>query len=763
MAGPVLQLFPPPPRLPRQTSPAKKLHVKTSTPESTTDNMNVASRKPQPDLHDLIIKVNSVPVSPSSSIAPPSSVVSPPQAHIPQSFAIHTPPSQSRPIFDSPPRQHHPSSTLPRKSSQRAPNRGAPSPSIPLSHDHIQNSPPRSIPEPNRTVSPAFSTTPTLVRGNSTATQLRSVSPQSQMPMRSIFPVYDPTKALSQQAYKPTQASPTHIPRTQISRSPYSPEFYVPHGNIANNGSKSPPPKPFFTPSHLLDNLWLATNGQAEPSVQMYTLRMHRQTVANPTITFGTTPSLPFYSLAQSNLVGDHEVQSIMNELVIQRHHPTQPRVLPIAQLDLMAPPSMDSTTFDPRQQEPVTLLTSIFPKLAALQALDTAANSAAASHIALADPGATSPAAQQLAEDVIGGAAQRECCALTWTRDDPNQQPNPYAEYLPSAGSYQLHHPTLGTFPIRIEGDCSVINRPSTRPVTQIYGHNMPSTPQLPLRKPASITLLNPYILSPSSPRATSFSPRSKSFSPLSPPPRLDSLANDGRPISITPSEMSVTQLPTTTDATASDELLARLDFTNDALTLNLGALSHFGNPFLVDVAASALLSVAVAEAVRGKKNSRHASRENFEPPPPNTTALGGPKPESDAKAFREAFKDGFNAWGGGKAKPPVPVKSLRKWSMKSSGTETMSRDVSFDKDIELGEWYGQGKNKTTTTMTTGTKEEKKAREKKEKEDRLPFVARTVISVLTFVFKAVVFVLKVGVKIVAGVVVMITRNWSKL
>lgn len=568
--------------------------------------------------------------------------------------------------------------------------------------------------------------------------------------MRSMFPVFDPTKHITQQAYKPTQASPTHIPKAQISRSPYSPEFYVPHSKVVADGSTSPPPKPFFTPSNLLDNLWLAANGQDDPAVQLYTLRMHRATAANPTITFGTTPSLPFYSLAQANLAGGHEIPSIMNELVIQRHHPTQPRVLPISHLDLIAPPSMDRNAFDPHQQEPVTLLTSIFPKLAALQALDVAANSPAAGHIALADPGATSPAAQRLAEDVLAGAAERECCALTWSRDTPNQQTNPWAQHLPSEGSYQLHHPTLGTFPIQIEGDCSVINKPSTRPVTAIYGHNMPATSQ-PHQKPASITLLNPYILSPSSPRANA-------FSPLQPPQRLDSITNDARPISITPSEMSVTQLPTTTDAAPSDAMLARLDFTNDALTLNLGALTRFGSPFLVDVAASALLAVAVAEAVRGR-SSRNASRENFEPPPPSIEL--GPKKESDAKAFSEAFKDGFNSFGG-KAGMKNPAKSLRKWhgSIKGSSPST-TRSDSFDKDIELGEWYGQGKTKDSKVQVKD--KNGKAKGKTEDEEKLPFVTRTIISVLTMTFKTVVFVLRIAVKVVAGVIVMITRNFSKL
>jgi hypothetical protein len=472
---------------------------------------------------------------------------------------------------------------------------------------------------------------------------------------------------------------------------------------------------------------------------------MHRATAANPTITFGTTPSLPFYSLAQSNLAEGNDVPSIMNEVLIQRHHPTQPRVLPIAHLDIIAPPSLDIGMFNAQQQEGTTLITSIYPKLAALQALDAAANSPAASHIALADPGAQSPAAQRLAEDVLAGAAQRECCALAWTKDDPQQQANPWAQHIPSEGNYQLHHPTLGTFPIKVEGDCSVMNTPSTRPVTAIYGHNAPITPQS-ARKPASIAILNPFVLSPTT-------PRTNAFSPLPPPPRLDEM---NRPVSLTPSVMSIGQLPTTTDATADDAILGRLDFTNDALTLNLGAIMRFGNPFLVDVVTSSLLAVAVAEATRGRK-SRKGSQESFEPPPPSFLLTH--QKEDTAKAFKESFVEGFQGFGG-KTKTPVSGKSLKKFasSLKSSAT-SRSPSASFDKDIELGEWYGQDR----TTKTKESKAEKKAKKQQDEQDKLPFVARTIISVLTFAFKSVVFVVKIAIKIVAGVVIMITRNFGKL
>ncbi|KAF9697285.1 hypothetical protein EKO04_005024 [Ascochyta lentis] len=747
MTGTGFQLFPPPPRGPRQTSPARRPSpgIKPSVPAPVVERKDSANHMEEPlDFHELVIQVNSVPVSPTNPSNVRPTITAPPRARIAPASGSSSRPTAPSPVI----------------TAQEDFYRG-PSPSFSTPHAYS--------PEPNRTASPAFSTCDTLVRSNTTATRAPR-SPQEEVQMRSMFPTYNPNLPLAQQAYKPAQASPTQIPREQISRSPYSPEPYVPHSNTSsiNTLTVKSPPKPFFTPSHLLDNLWLAANGQEEPEVQIYTLKMHRATLANPTITFGSTPSLPFYSLAQTNLAGeDAPIPSIMNELMIQRHHPTQPRVLPIAQLDLLAPPSMDSMMFDPQQQELTTLLTSIYPKLAALQALDAAANSPAASRIALVDPGAQSPAAQRLAEDVLAGAAQRECCALAWTRDDPNQQSNPWAQHIPSEGSYQLHHPTLGTFPIQIEGDCSLINKPSTRPITTIYGHNMPPTPAVPGLKPACITLLNPYILSTST-------PRTNAFSPLPLPPRFDA---QNRPISATPSTMSVNQLPTTTDATADDAMLARLDFTNDALTLNLGALSRFGNPFLVDVAASTLLAVAVAEATRGR-SSRKTSLQNFDAPPPNDYELH--TPETKARSFKETFTrdwEGVDARSKqGRRNAGLALSSgLKKFvsSLKSttvdepnqdraasqSTTRARDRNAQFDKDIELGEWYGHGRGQTAEPST---QTEKKAKKAKDDEDKLPLVVRGIISIVTFFFKAVIWVLTLAFRVVAGVVKLLVRSFAK-
>ncbi|KAF2997691.1 hypothetical protein E8E13_006401 [Curvularia kusanoi] len=735
MTGTGFQLFPPPPRA-RQTSPARRPSpgVKPSVPAPVVERKDSANHLEEPvDFHELVVQVNSVPVSPSNigNVAPV--IAAPPRAYVAPANGSTAGPAAPGII------------------AQEDFYRG-PSPSLNGIHAYS--------PEPNRAASPAFSTCETLVRSNTTATRPPR-SPQEEIQMRSMFPTYNPNLPLSQQAYKPTQASPTHL---QTSRSPYSPEPYVPHSSTSRNtAAAKPAPKTFFTPSNLLDNLWLAANGQEEPAVQIYTLKMHRATLANPTITFGTTPSLPFYSLATTNLAGeDAPVQSIINEILIQRHHPTQPRVLPIAQLDLISPPSLDAATFNPQQQESTTLLTSIYPKLAALQALDAAANSPAASRIALVDPGAQSPAAQRLAEDVLAGAAQRECCTLLWTRDDPTQQANPWAQHIPSEGNYQLHHPTLGNFPVQIEGDCSLINKPSTRPITTIYGHNMPSTPALPQQKPASITLLNPYILS-------TTTPRTNAFSPLPLPPRFDA---QNRPISATPSTLSVSQLPTTTDATADDAVLARLDFAADALSLNLGALTRFGNPFLVDVAASTLCAVAIAEATRGRK-SRAASPHCFAAPPVDDGfEESAMTPEGKARSLKDSLR---RDWAGADARSKdgraragqAATVSFRKLmnalrSHDGSGASSPSQASGFtmgDKDIELGQWYGQPKSQVGGKET---KAERKARRAQEKEDQLPFVARTLLGLLKWGVKVVVWVVMLVFRVLAAVVRVLVRRVDK-
>jgi hypothetical protein len=226
---------------------------------------------------------------------------------------------------------------------------------------------------------------------------------------------------------------------------------------------------------------------------------------------------------------------------------------------------------------------------------------------------------------------------------------------------------------------------------------------------------------------------------------------------------------------------VLARLDFAADALSLNLGALTRFGNPFLVDVAASTLCAVAIAEATRGRKSRAGSPQNGFAPPPtpPASGEFETVTPEGKAKSLKESLR---RDWAGvdarskhGRAKAgQAATASLSKFlrALKSEtgvdGDSTASRAPSrADKDIELGEWYGQSHAQLQAGSAPGvagkeTKAERLARKQREKEERLPFVARAVLGLLKYGVKAVVWVLMLVFRFLAAVVRMLVRRVDK-
>jgi hypothetical protein len=193
MAGPALQLFPPPPRphVPTQTSPNRspnrRHREKPPTPEPPPERMDSAQDTKGPsDFHELIIQVNSVPVSPSGSAVHPGPIAPPPRAHIPQVHA-RTPPQESRPTFGSPARAADISPVTARETTWTSPNLRATSPAISAQDGNEWGRPQASSPDPNRATSPAFSTSATLVRANSSATHAPAqCSPYTILPSLSL-------------------------------------------------------------------------------------------------------------------------------------------------------------------------------------------------------------------------------------------------------------------------------------------------------------------------------------------------------------------------------------------------------------------------------------------------------------------------------------------------------------------------------------------------------------------------------------------------
>ncbi len=431
-----------------------------------------------------------------------------------------------------------------------------------------------------RVASPAFSEAATAISGttalgrsNSCATERTVVETP---PIRSIFPQYDHSLPLSLQQYRPALPSPTHIPQEKINK-------HVACSNdiltfVYNSAEASSSSQPSYTPESEFPRLWDIANGKStSTSPRSYSLKLHRQEArfkskkaskASDGLKFGASSLEPFYSLVDSAVSPEDEAilqslgQTSEREIIVHRHHPTKPRSIPIAHLNLSAPPAFPYLGSGMGKEVKSTVITTIYPKLAALLAIDAAAHSPAANEIALLDPTASSPAAAHLAQEAVRENSLRESCSLFWESD-------PAAITL---GHYKLHHPVLGSFAVALSGD--VATSYNTATASQSY----PTLQQNARAARVEIRAPGPQEEASSSMPSTSPS----SFSPLSASP--SSIQKPFRPAS----------------ANLPGPLLATLDFTTDTLHLNIGEIVLLNNPHLPDILVTTLLAVCVSESRR-------------------------------------------------------------------------------------------------------------------------------------------------------------------
>ncbi|KAF9893120.1 hypothetical protein FE257_012531 [Aspergillus nanangensis] len=246
-----------------------------------------------------------------------------------------------------------------------------------------------------------------LLRSDSPATTVESaVSPV--IPMRSMFPRYDPNKPLNQQNYYPQPAPATET------RRPKPPQLtIVPPPEIDQSlGPKTVPasvmnfpsiPAARYSSAEELKNLWEAANGQRPQGLAgVYNLRVARTDSA--TFTFGD-PKSPFYTVQTYST----------DELSIQRANPTNPKSnVPIMTLKLE----------DRRRRELPNdgRVTQLFSRLAAMLAIDEA-KELAKHH--LLDSGE----AAEVEANALKRAAAHESCRLSWN----------HAKQV-----YELRHPSF-------------------------------------------------------------------------------------------------------------------------------------------------------------------------------------------------------------------------------------------------------------------------------------------------------------------------------
>jgi hypothetical protein len=243
------------------------------------------------------------------------------------------------------------------------------------------------------------------------------------------------------------------------------------------------------------------------------------------TFTFGSTPSQPFYTL---------ETYST-NELAIHRTNPRKPTVkIPILLLALEA----EARRLPPHDG----LLTYIFPKLAAMLAIDQS-NELAAAH------GLAPTHRDEMQTEAVARAAAQESCRLIWNE---------------TGRRYELAHPAIGRDPRK--------------------SPHFLQSPISPLE--ADLPVLHITI----STHALS-SPRSMA---MTPPVILVTNPNQSSATFATPANMRVSTLP----VHESDEPLASLDF--GTMTLHISAkliLQLMPSLYAIDSLVSAILAVAVAD----------------------------------------------------------------------------------------------------------------------------------------------------------------------
>ncbi|KAI0436831.1 hypothetical protein F4803DRAFT_201270 [Xylaria telfairii] len=262
--------------------------------------------------------------------------------------------------------------------------------------------------------------------------------------IRSIFPQYDHTLAFDQQNYYPTQTSPTHIPRTVISRQshvpqqvePRSPPIRSPIRSPMSAGSAQPWPRrqheppviPPVSTSEELRDYWKAANGWKASSLEGRTFCMRLFPEKDtPVYTLTSRTQQPFYHMRI-------DPTSASAYVTLSRHDPSKP----CKEADPAAATSRNSTGLlgaireaEAKQAWQEAMTTTLEEPSRRLRPNDGL--------VALLYPSAAAKVAVDRPYDVAAvAAAERECARLVWDEDSAN---------------YFLVHPAVATpFCITVE-----------------------------------------------------------------------------------------------------------------------------------------------------------------------------------------------------------------------------------------------------------------------------------------------------------------------
>ncbi|KAI0513010.1 hypothetical protein F5B22DRAFT_283176 [Xylaria bambusicola] len=274
--------------------------------------------------------------------------------------------------------------------------------------------------------------------------EMPATVPETETAIRSIFPQYDHALPYDQQHYYPTQASPTHIPRTVISRQSHIPQQIEPRSPPIRSPIRSPmsagsaqqrwPRRPHEPPvippvstTEELRDYWKAANGWKASSVEgrTFCLKLLPEKDA-PIYTLTSRTQQPLYHMRI-------DPTSASAYVTLSRHDPSKP-----CKDKDPTEASRNSTGLlsaireaegkQPWQEALTTTLEEPSRRLPPNDGL-----------VALLYPSAAAKVAMERPYDVAAvAAAERECARLVWDEDSAN---------------YFLAHPAVATpFCITVE-----------------------------------------------------------------------------------------------------------------------------------------------------------------------------------------------------------------------------------------------------------------------------------------------------------------------
>ncbi|KAL4741193.1 hypothetical protein BDV11DRAFT_183519 [Aspergillus similis] len=361
MSSSQFQLFPPPAPQGVPKNPFRR------APRQPSIDIQSTSTSPLEDLSGKESEAKAV----VFQVVEPRSIKSPPEAHVPP-----LPPRSATPELRQPPSTESLYSSSPQDKRGKSPANGMNPPSPPTSTDQYD--------------------APGLRRAESPPQP--SVSPV--IPIRSMFPQFNPNTPLNQEQYNDRISNnfsrPRHRPaglKLDITPAPEIDRVLGPKTVPADVHNFPPsmlsPVEIQFSSLEQLKTLWEAANGQrADNLSKTCSLRMER--IDPATFVFGD-PNSPFYTMQTYST----------NEISITRGNPSIPNSnIPIMMLQLE----------DRRRREPPNdgLVSHLFSRLAAMLAIDQATELSRQHQLA-------PPDAAEVESNALKRAAALESCKLSW------------------------------------------------------------------------------------------------------------------------------------------------------------------------------------------------------------------------------------------------------------------------------------------------------------------------------------------------------------